>query len=343
MGENVLIQFRNVFKTFYTKSRKIQALHNINLTIEKGDIFGVIGHSGAGKSTLIRTVNLLEQPTKGEIIVNGKNLVHLSEREMRDVKKNIGMIFQHFNLLESKNIFDNVALPLRLIKASKVFIAERVKELLTFVGLEDKIHHYPNQLSGGQKQRVGIARALATNPSILLCDEATSALDPETTLSVLQLLKQINRQYGITILMITHQMDVVKQICNRVGVMHNGELIEEGRIIDVFSNPQNPITENFVKTVIKDDVPEKVFDYLKSKNDSRVYRIRFVGESTGQPLISEIAKAFTIHINILFGNITELQNVPFGHLIVEFQGDVNEIQRAYEHISAQNIVIKEVG
>ena len=224
-----MIEFRHVSKVFDSGKKKIDALKEINLKVEKGDIFGVIGFSGAGKSTLIRTVNLLEYPTIGEVLVEGRNLAELSQKELREAKKNIGMIFQHFNLLNSKTVFDNVAIPLLLSNKKKQEIENRVNEVLRFVGLEEKAKNYPDQLSGGQKQRVGIARALVTNPSILLCDEATSALDPQTTKSILDLLKRVNQEYKITILIITHEMEVIKEICNRVAVMEDGRVIESGK------------------------------------------------------------------------------------------------------------------
>lgn len=246
-----MIEFNQVSKVFDSGGKKVEALSDVQLTVEKGDIFGVIGFSGAGKSTLIRTVNLLEYPTSGEVIVEGRNLAKLSENEIRQAKKDIGMIFQHFNLLNSKTVFDNVAMPLFLSGYNKKAVKEQVYEILRFVGLEEKANNYPDQLSGGQKQRVGIARALVTNPSILLCDEATSALDPETTTSILNLLKRINEEYKITILIITHEMEVIKQICNRVAVMEDGHVIETGNVFDIFAQPKTDTTRNFVRSVVQ--------------------------------------------------------------------------------------------
>ncbi|MDE3838859.1 phosphate ABC transporter ATP-binding protein [Bacillus methanolicus] len=253
------------------------------------------------------------------------------------------MIFQHFNLLESKTVFDNVAMPLVLSKKPKKEIKLRVEELLRFVGLEDKIENYPNQLSGGQKQRVGIARALATNPSILLCDEATSALDPQTTESILQLLKKINEEYRITILIITHEMEVIKQICNRVAVMEDGRIIETGNVFDIFTNPQTETARNFVRSVIRDEIPNSVYDLLENSDRySKIYKIDFFGISSGKPVISQAAKLFAVDVNILFGNITELQGIPFGNLIVELRGAEEETERARAYISGQNVTIREV-
>ncbi|RDW18082.1 phosphate ABC transporter ATP-binding protein [Oceanobacillus arenosus] len=338
-----MIEFHQVSKVFDSGENKVAALKNINLTVEKGDIFGVIGFSGAGKSTLIRTVNLLEYPTSGDVIVEGKNLANMSEKEIREAKKNIGMIFQHFNLLNSKTVFDNVAMPLILSKNKKKDIEARVHEILRFVGLEDKAKNYPDQLSGGQKQRVGIARALATNPSILLCDEATSALDPQTTKSILDLLKRINEEYKITILIITHEMEVIKQICNRVAVMENGQIIETGSVFDIFAHPKTDTTRNFVKSVVRDEVPKSVYKILKENaNNSRIFKIEFFGTDSGQPIVSNTAKTYNVEINVLFGNITELQEIPFGNLIVELGGDHHEIERALRFIINQDIEVREV-
>ena len=340
-----MIEFNQVSKVFDSGGKKVEALSDVQLTVEKGDIFGVIGFSGAGKSTLIRTVNLLEYPTSGEVIVEGRNLAKLSENEIRQAKKDIGMIFQHFNLLNSKTVFDNVAMPLFLSGYNKKAVKEQVYEILRFVGLEEKANNYPDQLSGGQKQRVGIARALVTNPSILLCDEATSALDPETTTSILNLLKRINEEYKITILIITHEMEVIKQICNRVAVMEDGHVIETGNVFDIFAQPKTDTTRNFVRSVVQDEVPESVYRLLKDNNDdSRIFKIEFFGTDSGQPIVSKTAKIYNVEINVLFGNITELQGSPFGNLIVELIGDDYEIKRGIAFIisQSQNIEVKEV-
>ncbi|MBD8007167.1 methionine ABC transporter ATP-binding protein [Bacillus norwichensis] len=338
-----MIEFRQVSKVFRSGAKEIEALKDVNLTVEKGDIFGVIGFSGAGKSTLIRTVNLLEYPTSGEVIVEGKSLVKMSEKELRKAKKNIGMIFQHFNLLHSKSVFENVAMPLILSRRKKKEIEKRVHEVLRFVGLEDKAQNYPGQLSGGQKQRVGIARALVTNPSILLCDEATSALDPQTTRSILDLLKRVNEEYKITILIITHEMEVIKEICNRVAVMENGRIIESGSTFDIFAHPKTETTRNFVRTVVQDEVPESVYPFSKSNEQpGRIFKMNFIGFSSGQPIISRTAKSYDVEINVLFGNISELQGIPIGHLIVELIGKDYEIERALQFITTQNIEVKEV-
>jgi D-methionine transport system ATP-binding protein len=338
-----MIEFQNLKKIYESGGQQVAALNGIDLKINKGEIFGVIGFSGAGKSSLIRCVNLLERPTSGNVIVDGHNLTSMSVKEVREIKKNIGMVFQHFNLLNSKTVFANVAMPLTLAKVPKDAIKKRVQELLEFVGLSDKADYYPDQLSGGQKQRIGIARALATQPSILLCDEATSALDPQTTSSILQLLKKINNEYNITILIITHEMAVIREICDRVAVIEAGKIIEEGTVFDVFSAPKTQTAKNFVSTVMNDQLPDSIKEIIQ-KHDGmqRIFRINFVGTTAGQPLLSQLAKQFDIHINVLFGNITELQGTPFGNLIVEFQGSDKEVIRALTYINQKNISIKEV-
>lgn len=338
-----MIEFINTTKEFHVGQATVKALNHINLTIQKGDIFGVIGFSGAGKSTLLRTVNLLEEPTSGEVLVNGKNLTKLSKKQLREEKKNIGMIFQHFNLLHSKTVFDNVAMPLVLSGANKSKIAAQVQEVLTFVGLQDKAHRFIDELSGGQKQRVGIARALITKPTILLCDEATSALDPQTTKSILALLKRVNSEYGITILMITHEMEVIRDICNRVAVMENGQIIEEDNVLHIFSTPKQDTTKNFVQSVVRNEIPQSVYEQLNVIDGSkRIYNMKFIGVDVGQPVVSQVAKKFAVDVNVLFGNITELQGIPFGHLIVELVGSAPEIQKAFLYIQSKNIHMEEV-
>ncbi|HAQ07588.1 MAG TPA: phosphate ABC transporter ATP-binding protein [Bacillus bacterium] len=338
-----MIAFQQVKKVYESSGQKVAALNGIDLKIDEGEIYGVIGFSGAGKSSLIRCVNLLERPTSGQVIVDGNDLTSLSVKEVREIKRNIGMVFQHFNLLNSKTVFDNVAMPLVLAKLPKAQIKQRVVQLLEFVGLDDKANNYPDQLSGGQKQRIGIARALATQPKILLCDEATSALDPQTTNSILQLLKKINIEYNITILIITHEMSVIREICDRVAVIEEGKIIEEGTVFDVFSAPKTKTARNFVSSVMNDAIPDSVRQIIEGHSGlQKVFRINFVGESAGQPLLSQLAKKFDVDVNVLFGNITELQGIPFGNLIVEFQGSDKEILRALNFINQLKVSIKEV-
>ncbi|BCB05183.1 methionine ABC transporter ATP-binding protein [Bacillus sp. KH172YL63] len=326
-----MIRVQNVTKVFETKDGPFNALKNVSFEVKKGEIYGVIGFSGAGKSTLVRCLNFLEKPSSGDIFIEGRSLKDQSAIDLRKERHRIGMIFQHFNLFQSRTVAGNIAYPLKLAKWPKERISERVKELLAFVGLEDKAKHYPDELSGGQKQRVGIARALATSPSILLCDEATSALDPQTTESILNLLKRINGEYGITIVMITHEMGVIREICDKVAVMENGEIVEEGSVFDIFSNPQTSTTKNFVKSVMNDQLPASVLDKLNDSKEGRICRLIFKGDSTGLPILSETAKAFNAHINVLFGQITELQGQPFGNLIVQIIGSRSETEEILDY------------
>ncbi|OOM14527.1 methionine ABC transporter ATP-binding protein [Clostridium saccharobutylicum] len=338
-----MIVLKDICKVFNRKGTKVEALKGVNLEIEKGDIYGVIGFSGAGKSTLIRMVNYLEQPTSGEVIIDNKNLGKLTAKELRDVRKQIGMIFQHFNLLESKTVFDNIAIPLVLNHTPKKEIERRVNELLKFVGLENKAKAYPDELSGGQKQRIGIARALATNPLILLCDEATSALDPQTTDSILQLLKKINEEYNITILIITHEMNVIREICNKVAVMEKGRIIEKGNLLDVFGDPQEETTKNFVRTVVHDEVPQVILDEINYEdNNSKVLKLKFIGENSKKAILAESCSKFNIQPNILFANVTELQGNILGNLIVELKGRKEDIYNAHEFIKDKNVKTEEV-
>ncbi|CAM4518317.1 methionine ABC transporter ATP-binding protein [Paenibacillus typhae] len=337
-----MIELKNVHKTFTRKGIAIDALKGVSLKVEKGDIFGVIGYSGAGKSTLIRLVNYLERPTEGQVLVDGHDLGAYSVKELRAAKKNIGMIFQHFNLLESKKVFDNVAIPLVLLKKSKEEIRKRVTELLEFVGLSDKAGSYPNELSGGQKQRVGIARALASNPSILLCDEATSALDPQTTRSILQLLKRVNAEYKITVMIITHEMSVIQEICNKVAVMEEGRIIEQGSVLDVFGHPQHPTTQNFVKTVIQNSITPSVQKSITTGLGSRICRLNFVGASTTEPLLYEMIRTNEVKVNILFANTTEIQETTLGTVIVQLDGDGAEINKAVAFLKNNGVSVEEV-
>lgn len=338
-----MIELKNITKIFNRNDLKVEALKNVNLQVDKGDIFGVIGFSGAGKSTLIRMVNYLEQPTSGDVIIDNKNLSKLKTKELREVRKQIGMIFQHFNLLQSKTVSENIAIPLVLNHIPKNEIEKRVKELLEFVGLENKFNAYPSELSGGQKQRIGIARALATNPLILLCDEATSALDPQTTESILQLLKKINREYNITILIITHEMNVIREICNKVAVMEKGEIIEQGNLLDVFGNPKEQTTKNFVRTVVHDEIPQVILDDINNEDEnSKVLKLKFVGENSKRAILAEACSEFNVQPNILFANVTELQGNILGHLIVELKGEKESIENAHKFMEDKNVGVEVV-
>jgi D-methionine transport system ATP-binding protein len=325
------------------KEKKVEALKGISLQVDKGEIFGVVGFSGAGKSTLIRCVNLLERPTSGKVLINDIDLLSLTPKELRKQRKKIGMIFQQYNLLHSKTIFNNVAMPLILEGRPKNEIRQKVEQLLAFVGLEDRMNHYPDQLSGGQKQRVGIARALVTDPDILLCDEATSALDPNTTEAVLELLRKVRDEFGVTILMITHEMNVIRDVCDKVAVIENGIIVEQGSVIDVFTEPKTKIARSFVRTVLNDNIPKSIQQLIMESGQANIYRIIFKGSSTSVPLISNTAKNFSIDLNVIHGMVTELQGIPFGNLLVEFKGDQEEIQRAVRYIREHNAVIREVS
>lgn len=339
-----MIEFVDVNKTYQGTDAPIHALDDINFKVDTGEIYGVVGYSGAGKSTLIRCVNQLESVSAGQVIVDGKDLTALAPSELRVMKKRIGMIFQHFNLLNSKTIYTNVAMPLILNKTPKNEIQKRVAELLEFVGLSDKASQYPDQLSGGQKQRVGIARALATNPSILLCDEATSALDPQTTESILELLRKINKEYNITILLITHEMSVIRDVCHKVAVMENGKIIERGSVFDVFSNPATETGRRFVNTVMQTELPAYVRELIQEQDNSQfIYRINFISKLAVKPYLSQISKLYDLDVNVLFGNITELQGVPFGNLIVQFDGSDEELRKALLYLKENNVHYSEVN
>ena len=294
-----MITLKNVSKSYETKDGTVHALQDVSLTINKGDIFGIIGMSGAGKSTLVRCLNFLERPTSGTVEIEGKDLSALSEKELRMERRGIAMIFQHFNLLMQKNVMDNVCFPLRIAGVSKADARKRAKELLEIVGLSDKAKAYPIQLSGGQKQRVAIARALASNPKILLCDEATSALDPQTTKSILALLKEINEKYGITIVIITHEMAVVREICNRVGIVGGGHLVETGEVLEVFSHPQSKEARELVIRSASENA--ELVDELQTKN---CVRIVFSANSSFEPVIANMVLRFQTPVNILRANVT---------------------------------------
>ena len=333
-----MIEFENVSKVFRTKGNTVQALKNVNLKIETGDIYGIIGFSGAGKSTLVRTINALEKPTEGRVLIDGEDINKLSSSQLRKKRKSIGMIFQQFNLLETKTVYDNVALPLKLNKVPKDRIRKKVDEILKFVELEDKKDAYPAKLSGGQKQRVGIARSLATEPSILLSDEATSALDPKTTAAILKLLKKINKELHITIVLITHEMNVIQSICNHVAVMEKGEVVEKGDVIDVFSRPQKSITKNFVKTVINDSVPERlVSGIIKDERNYKILRLKFLDSDSTESVLAMANKKFDVETNILFANISEIQDRILGIIIVQIIGSPGESEKAEKYFDSQNV------
>lgn len=342
-----MIEFENISKTFNTGKNQVEALKNVSLKIESGDIYGIIGFSGAGKSTLIRTINALEKPGSGRVLIDGVDLNKLSASELRNKRKTIGMIFQQFQLLETKTVYDNVALPLKLNHVPKSQIKKRVDEVLEYVELTDKKDAYPSKLSGGQKQRVGIARALVTNPSILLSDEATSALDPKTTNAILSLLKKINKEFHITIVLITHEMNVIQSICNHVAVMENGEVVEKGEVLDIFSSPKKQITRNFVKTVINDNIPDRLVRSIEQeKRNNRILRLKFLDSDSTESVLAAVNKKFDVETNILFANISEIQDKVLGIIIIQMIGEAEEIQKSLAyfetcHVGWQDIEISE--
>ena len=337
-----MIEFKNVNKIFQQKNSEIQALKDVSFKVEEQDIFGVIGYSGAGKSTLIRLVNVLEEKTSGEVLVDGHDVNKYSKKKLQVIKKNIGMIFQHFNLLNSKTVFNNVAMPLILQGKNKNDIKDKVNELLEFVGLEDKGKQYPNELSGGQKQRVAIARALVTDPKILLCDEATSALDPATTDSILKLLKRVNEQFGVTILLITHEMSVIQQICNKVAVMENGEVIEIGPVLDVFSHPQTSTAKNFVSTVITTDISSNLRKLIPEDKTATDIKLYIDGEQVTHSIINDLITKFHVQINILFASMSDIQGTPVGYLTLRLNGEQAAIQNSFQYLTDLNIEYEEV-
>lgn len=334
-----MINLVNVSKTF---ENKVEAVRNVSLEIKDEKIYGIIGYSGAGKSTLIRLINLLEKPDQGEVIVDGIDLCSLKENELRVSRKNIGMIFQRFNLFRSRTVFENISYPLENTKLSKDEIKMRVSELLELVGLSDKTHSYPSQLSGGQMQRVGIARALANNPKILLCDEATSALDPQTTQSILKLLKELNEKLKLTLVIITHQMSVIKDICDEVAIMDQGMIIEKGSVLDIFSNPQHEITKQFIHSSDNmDKVESFIFNkQLALKENEVLVQLSYGKNNTQEALISNMIESYGVKVNILFGNIELIGDNPIGWLVIIVSGNKVNDALAYLNESGVRVEVK---
>jgi len=322
------IAFEHVSKTFRTGTREFEALRDVTLEVERGDIFGIVGYSGAGKSTLLRTVNALERPTAGRVVVDGREITGLGARELGLARQKIGMIFQQFNLLQSRNVYKNIAYPLKLAGLSDAAALDRAEELLDFVGLTDKALQYPNRLSGGQKQRVGIARALANRPDILLSDEATSALDPETTGEVLDLLRRVNAEYGVTILLVTHEIDVIRQVANKVAVMESGEVVEHGSVYDVFSNPRTPVARRFVGSVLHHVPSHRTLRDIRTVHRGRLVQLHIENRETNDPFLSRIARHHGVDFNIVYGGVSELQSRLFGSLTVELLGDDTSVDAA---------------
>ena len=340
-----MIELQGLSQRFPGGSGEVHALRDVSLSIGAGEVFGIIGRSGAGKSTLVRAINLLNRPTSGRVIVGGQDLTALDNGALRLARRDIGMIFQHFNLLSSRTVFGNVALPLELAGKSKSEIESTVLPLLDLVGLSALKDRYPAQISGGQKQRVGIARALASKPKVLLSDEATSALDPETTRSILDLLKQINRELGLTVVMITHQMEVIKQVCDRVAVLEAGSVVEAGRVIDVFLRPQHEVTRAMIGDVIAQELPESVLKRVESRlgnGRDHVYRLAFTGEGVDQPVLAHAIRRYGLDFNILHGHIDEIQGQAFGSLAIMATGELADVKAAMEYLQQQGVVVEEI-
>ncbi|WP_041087498.1 methionine ABC transporter ATP-binding protein [Jeotgalibacillus soli] len=323
-----MIRVENLVKEYKTKKGIIIGVDHVNVTIEKGEVFGIVGYSGAGKSSFIRCLNLLETPSNGEIYIDGVGLTSLSKQELRAARLKIGMIFQHFYLISAKTVAENIAFALKAANHPRKEINDRVHELLEMVGLADKAEVYPAQLSGGQKQRVGIARALANNPSVLLCDEATSALDPSTTKSILKLLKKINKELGITIVLITHEMEVVKEICDRVAVMQDGKFVEEGPVYEVFAHPQEELTKHFISSVLQFDLPAAIVEHCAGT----IVKIQFKGAVAGEGVISDMLQQFNVKGNFLHGKIEYIQDIPLGIFIMELQGSSSAVADAISYL-----------
>lgn len=339
-----MIRIQHLSKRYPTTKRQAEgllALEDINIQIKPGEIYGIIGHSGAGKSTLLRSMNLLERPTAGEVIIDGVDLTKLSKKELQEKRSKIGMIFQHFNLLSSATVFENIAFPLRLHKATKDEVNTKVKSLIQLVGLEDHVDKYPAQLSGGQKQRVGIARALANDPKVLLCDEATSALDPQTTQSILDLLLRINKGLGITIVLITHEMHVIQSICDRVAVIHAGHIVEEGSVVEVFLKPKHPTTREFI---MEERHHEDVQPWSSFKTQggagSSVVKIDYLGDVTYEPVLNRVLTTAGVSFAILQGTISKMKDVPYGQLVVRLDGEHEAVQRAISGLKDEGLEVE---
>ena len=339
-----MIRFENVSKTFRGNGKQVEAVKEVSLHIKKGEIFGIIGYSGAGKSTLVRCINLLERPDRGRIWIGDTEITALKGKSLRKQRRKIGMIFQQFHLFASRNVYENVAYPLKHQGLTRQEIKKRVEELLNLVGLEDKASAYPSHLSGGQKQRAAIARALANEPDILLCDEATSALDPKTTTAILRLLQEVNRKLGVTIVVITHEMQVVKEICGRVAVMEGGSVVEEGEVFDIFSDPHEKITGDFVNNASN---LSRIYTYLEEKaeiirlNEGEcILRLRYLHKNTSEALVSQISRDFFLFVNIIFGNIELIGENPIGGLVAIVSGSGENIRRAVDFLREKKVGVE---
>lgn len=336
-----MIRIEGLSKIYSTPAGEIAALEKIDLHIRKGEIAGIIGYSGAGKSTLVRCVNLLEKPTMGSVMVDAREITGLSGGELRAARRKIGMIFQHFNLLYSRTVHDNIAFPLEIAGAPKERINARVMELLELVGLAERARSYPAQLSGGQKQRVGIARALANEPGVLLCDEATSALDPSTTQAILTLLKDINKKLNLTIMVITHEMQVIKEICDTVSVIEEGRIIESGPVLEIFAHPRRDTTKGFIGSLYNMDIPADFYRQIKKSGGfHQLLRITFTGEAAGEPVVASLAQNFPVAANILAGNIDYIKGAPLGILILDISGTQEEVLKSIQYLKDRKLNVE---
>jgi D-methionine transport system ATP-binding protein len=331
-----MVNIENITVTFQTKEASFKAVDTINLHIQEGEIFGIVGTSGAGKSTLIRTINLLQKPTSGKIWIDGEDITEYTGLKLRTIRHTIGMIFQHFNLIHTKTVFDNVAFPMVIAGASKEAIAQRVPALLELVGLSDKMHVYPSTLSGGQKQRVGIARSLANNPRILLCDEPTSALDLETTNAILDLIKDINKKLGITTILITHEMDVIKKICTKVAVMDKGVVVETGSVYDIFSLPKHPFTKKLVAHTLNLELPSRILQDIQG----RLIKVVYNGERAEEPILSDAIRAFGVNINVLHGKIEYIDEKPLGVLLLNIDASSVQIEEILDYLKERTASVE---
>lgn len=338
-----IIDLQNISVVFNKEKQQLKAVNDINLRIDRGDIYGIIGYSGAGKSTLVRVINLLQRPTVGKVIVDGTNLLTLPSKKLRTVRKKIGMIFQHFNLMNSRTVFNNVEYPLLHEKISKVERQKRVQHLLELVGLNEFAGAYPEQLSGGQKQRVAIARALASQPDILISDEATSALDPKTTESILKLLRRLNHELGLTIVLITHEMNVIKSICHNVAVIEDGEIIERGSVKDIFTKPKKELTRDFVDTStnVKKALLQIKWDTQVNSlgGNQRLVQLNFIGGSSKQSLISELARDYHVDANILYANVDQIDETSIGYMITIFTGATEALDESIEILERNGVEV----
>ena len=335
-----MIKLKNITKTYIVNNQEFHAVNDVSININKGEIYGIIGYSGAGKSTLIRIINQLSKQESGEVIIEGQNIGKYSEKEIRLLRRKIGMIFQHFNLMTSKTVYENIEFPLIISKYNKIERQQRIKELLSIVGLQDKANSYPKELSGGQKQRVAIARALANNPNILLCDEATSALDPKTTDEIIKLLKEINKNYNLTIVMITHQMEVAQKLCHRLAVMADGKIVEENDVRQIFENPRNKITKTFISNVENVDI---IKDVLNDYPNGKIIKLTFTGKITTNAIISKLIKEIGLDINIVSANINYSQNGQIGYIYCHIDdNDKNLYNKLIEELNNNHVIVEVV-